>query len=396
MINFKQAVTVAGKALVLDQPIDPEVYSINIQRSILLLYIMAPLHLVHILLFWSALTAERNIISESNYLWRVGIISAHGIMLGVIVVIGLLLLWIRTNNLEQSSAGKGLPFITAFLYLVFGAAVCMIDQTVTTSISPYLNASMAVALVYIIRPPVSAIIYSLAYITFILILPLNQPDPGLLLSVNVNGLTATALGFGLSLVLWRFNALNLTQKRQIERQTAELEEKNRQLELLARTDMLTGLFNRMHFTEKVQEELARIKRSGEESSLMMLDIDNFKEINDRYGHPNGDIALMTVTSIIKKQLRTTDMLARFGGDEFAVLLTDTPLEGAYLVAEKLRSALEKIILPDPMADFQMAASFGLTPLVADGDLTFEVVYHKVDVALYQAKARGRNCIETVL
>jgi diguanylate cyclase len=392
MSYFEKIYAVIGKALVLDRPTDPEVYSINFQRSILLLYIMAPLHLAHIILFWNALTAER-IISESNYLWRIGIISAHSIMLGVIFLIGLLLLWTKTKNLQQTFVGKTLPFLTAFLYLVFGAAVCTIDQSVTNSISPYLNASMAVALVYIIRPPISAIIYSLAYITFMTIMPLNQPDPGLLLSVNVNGLSATALGFGLSLVLWRFNALNLNQKRQIEKQTSELEDKNSQLEQLTRTDVLTGLCNRMYFTEKVKEELARIERSKEKSTLMMLDIDNFKEINDRFGHPFGDLALITVATIIDKQLRTTDTLARFGGDEFAVLLPDTPLEGAHQVAEKLLNTLEQSVLPNSMTNFQIAASIGLTSLVADGELTFESVYHKVDLALYQAKKRGKNCIE---
>ncbi len=166
------------------------------------------------------------------------------------------------------------------------------------------------------------------------------------------------------------------------------------LEDLAGTDQLTGLYNRARFNEIVKQETQRVQRTGEESCLLILDLDLFKEVNDTYGHPNGDQALKTVASEIKQQLRSTDTLARFGGEEFTILLPGTSIEGAYLVAEKIRQAIALCRLPEPMADLSLTASIGVAPLQTMNDQSFDITYREADRALYRAKRRGRNRTET--
>jgi len=399
MMHLKKMGTHIKKTLLLDYPTDSEVYRINIQRIVLLFFIMFPLHIIHVLIFYRALIVEPATITAVDYSWRIGIIYAHGAMLPVISLIVIAAYSIKKRGMESSTAGRLVPVIGAFSYLIFGVVVCAIDQAVTESISPYLNASMAIAFLFILRPSISVLIYSSSYLIFFLILPFNQPDSSLLLSVYVNGLTATALAFGLSLVLWRSNGLNLSQKRKIEeqklmleQQTSELEIKNEELKKLARVDMLTGLYNRMSFTEAVKQEIARARRTGEESCLILLDIDNFKQANDLFGHPLGDLVLKKLAQVIGDQLRDTDVLARFGGDEFSILLPATAFDGGIQVAEKIRQAIEDIVLPVKNDYFQVTASIGLLSLAA-ADMTFDEAYHRADEMLYRGKNNGGNRVE---
>ena len=148
----------------------------------------------------------------------------------------------------------------------------------------------------------------------------------------------------------------------------------------------------MSFTETVKHEIARVRRTGDESCLILLDLDNFKEANDLYGHPLGDLVLKRIAQVVKNQLRETDILARFGGDEFAILLPSTPLEGAILVAEKVRQAIADLVIALKNDLFQITASFGLVSL-STADMTFEKAYHEADTMLYRGKKSGGNRVE---
>ncbi len=399
MRTLKAVFQYIREVLLLNYPTDPEIHRVNIHRIVLFFYIVFPLHIIHVLIFYRALVNEAALINNLEYGWRMGIIYAHGLMAFLISLIALAAYLIKKSELENSTIGRMVPQVGALSYLIFGALVCTIDQSVTESISPYLNASMAIALVFILRPSTSVVLYSISYLFFFFILPFNQPDKSLLLSVYVNGLTVAALAFGLSIILWRGNSLNFLQKRKIEdqhlkleRQTIELEKKNKKLEQLAQTDMLTGLYNRMSFTETVKHEIARVRRTGDESCLILLDLDNFKEANDLYGHPLGDLVLKRIAQVVKNQLRETDILARFGGDEFAILLPSTPLEGAILVAEKVRQAIADLVIALKNDLFQITASFGLVSL-STADMTFEKAYHEADTMLYRGKKSGGNRVE---
>ena len=172
-----------------------------------------------------------------------------------------------------------------------------------------------------------------------------------------------------------------------ERKRAE-EELRRQ----AVMDSLTDLFNRRHFLELAARELQRSKRYGDELSLIMLDADKFKEVNDTYGHSVGDFVLKSLASIGKSTLRDVDIFGRLGGEEFAVLLPSTSLEKAMVVAEKLRAAVVGVVAPTEKKKLRVTVSLGVTSLRKDTK-DVDMMLKEADVALYSAKGKGRNRVE---
>jgi diguanylate cyclase len=374
---------------------NPRIAIINIQRILMMAYILTPLHILLATIFWIAWTGEDHASGDVAYYWRMGIICAHGFMSVVVGTACVLAYYIKKKKRENSLIGRAIPNATAFGYLLFGVVICIIDQLVTPSISPFLMASVAVAVVVIMRPQISTALYVTAYLLFYFLLPLTQTSADMLLSVRVNGISAAAIGLGISLIGWRTNLINFFQKNLIEKQTLEMEEKNRLLLQMAGTDILTGLYNRMRFMEFMDRELARIRRMGNTACLMILDLDHFKQINDQYGHPQGDIVLKSIGGLIKDSLREMDTPARFGGEEFIVLLPDTTTDRACMAAEKIRKAIEKHTFSEPIQALSITASFGIATIDAHKTNAFDFAYQKADQAMYQAKAKGRNRVECV-
>jgi diguanylate cyclase len=222
---------------------------------------------------------------------------------------------------------------------------------------------------------------------------LTQLDNSLISTVRVNGISAAAIGMGLALIVWRTTLMNINQKRIIEAQKEELIHKNRQLEKMARTDMMTGLRNRMSFTEETEKEMARSRRTGNTSSIVLFDLDKIKKVNDQYGHPAGDQVLKSVAELIRGQLREIDLAARFGGDEFALLLPDTDLQGAIKAAEKIRLAISEHHFTLLNKSLRITASFGVAVLNNNDKQSFNSLYQEADQALYRAKKEGRNRVE---
>jgi len=161
-----------------------------------------------------------------------------------------------------------------------------------------------------------------------------------------------------------------------------------QLEQRSRIDVLTGLFNRRHFEEQLKEEVSRHSRYGNEFSISMLDLDNFKSYNDAYGHPAGDILLSQIGKIIKSSIRNVDQAFRYGGDEFVVILPQTARGDAYVVAERVRAQIAEEMEKRAIA---VTCSIGLASYPADGVVADELV-DVADNALYHAKRTGGNRI----
>ena len=158
------------------------------------------------------------------------------------------------------------------------------------------------------------------------------------------------------------------------------------------TDELTGLFNHRRFQEVMTQEVERARRYGQEMGLIMLDIDNFKRVNDTYGHMQGDMVLREVARVLRQSSREIDEPARYGGEEMAVALPQTDLEGAYRFAERVRHRIEALDLPLLEGDgtLKVTASFGAASLVnASGDGK-DALVAAADAALYRAKRSGKN------
>ena len=160
------------------------------------------------------------------------------------------------------------------------------------------------------------------------------------------------------------------------------------LKRLATTDPLTGAFNRRHFMELMLREQRRAERYDAVYSVLMIDIDHFKRVNDTYGHQVGDQAIQAMSAACQKALRPTDLLARYGGEEFIITLTHTDQPGAAKVAERLREAVSEIELQTEQGILKFTISIGVSTFFKRSLL--EEIIGRADQALYQAKTSGRN------
>lgn len=176
---------------------------------------------------------------------------------------------------------------------------------------------------------------------------------------------------------------DITQRKRLEERLQEL----------ARTDPLTGLANRRTFVETIEAEHLRSRRFGSVTAILMIDIDHFKQVNDTYGHDAGDRALVALATTLKAQVRVTDLPARFGGEEFVILLVGTELSGAEEMAERIRTAVAEIAVALPPRNFGFTVSIGVSTF-GDEENWSEAV-RRADQAMYQAKASGRNRVVAI-
>ncbi len=177
--------------------------------------------------------------------------------------------------------------------------------------------------------------------------------------------------------------------KELNKAMLELEEKTIELEYFAIHDDLTKLYNRKKFNEELTKEFNRVKRYGINLSILMLDIDYFKYVNDNCSHGFGDEILIKISNILKNNIRAIDMVCRWGGEEFMILLPETSLENAHIVANKIKTNIEnsKLFCKEKL----ITMSIGVTKVSQDD--TIDTVLSRADRLLYKAKENGRNCIE---
>lgn len=203
----------------------------------------------------------------------------------------------------------------------------------------------------------------------------NCPFCGLYFEAHIHYLNFCIKGE--SVVLWQTN--NITQRYQLEEK----------LRTISETDPLTGVWNRRYFYQAIYQEQKRASRSNTPVSLLMLDIDHFKIINDHWGHKVGDLILMETVLVMIDSIRESDMIIRWGGEEFIVIMPNTALNSASYVAEKLRMRIAHNKFVDAI---NVQVSIGY----AQWDFTNEKIdktVEKIDTALYVAKNEGRNCVK---
>lgn len=174
---------------------------------------------------------------------------------------------------------------------------------------------------------------------------------------------------------------------------ASLLEVQKQLERQASHDSLTGIWNRGHMLDRIEIESAKPEQAGRPLSLILVDIDHFKAINDRHGHAAGDEVLIEATTRMRSVLRTGDRISRYGGEEFLVMLPDTSHATALQVADRLRQAIASAPMSAGTTPLAVTASLGVSTEPAD-EADVEALIGKADSALYRAKAHGRNRVES--
>jgi diguanylate cyclase (GGDEF)-like protein len=171
----------------------------------------------------------------------------------------------------------------------------------------------------------------------------------------------------------------------------ELRQKTVELERQTREDSLTGLHNRRYLDDQLFHEFVRAQRYNRNLSVIMADLDHFKQVNDRFGHRIGDEVLKAVSQIFRDNCREVDFIARYGGEEFVLVLPETPSNGAILVCERIRTAVEAYQWAKIEPELRVTVSLGIAYILKVD--SYKDMLHQADVKLYEAKKAGRNVVK---
>lgn len=369
--------------------------ALNQKRQQYISYIAVPASLACLIIF--AFFTDSS--SAESIIWRNGILVSHVAIIIFMTIAGIL----SRRLIRSGSCGlltRIFQYISATFMLLIGLIITVFDQLVISGITPFLIASIVMGFAYLIRPLISTIMYFSIAVIMLICLGFTQADPDVLLSNQVNGIAVSAIGLILSVIIWKSFVRQARQEKYIQKQQTELETKNAMLDQLASFDSLTGLKNRRAFQETVRQEFARVKRNQVDAGLIIMDLDHFKNINDKYGHPTGDKILIQIAGILQQYLRDSDSIARWGGEEFALLLPETDIKGSCEIAERVRDliAKRKFAVDGSEEIISLTASFGVAELSAgtetnEAKASFEKAYRHADRALYKAKLNGRNRVE---
>ncbi len=358
----------------------------NLQRASLVTPLVAVFNLIFVIWLGAELLLQQD--SELVTQWKLGLFLTHLLMGASFALLG----WLarQVGDAVNTLWARSLPVLLAGLALVFVTGFSTFDQWVTPNITPFVIGAMSIGLVVYLRPVTSAWLFGVAYVFFYMAIGSTQINTQLLLSNRINGFAAAGLGWALSFILWRKFTTIALQQVQLETANAELQFKQRELQRLTRLDGLTGLYNRSTFVELTRQELARAQRQGSPTTILLLDLDFFKRVNDTWGHPAGDAVLRNVAVVANSTIRATDLVGRLGGEEFIILLPNTSMEAARRLAEKVRANLEHSPAAWEGQVIRTTASIGVAGTTAAENLDFDHLYSVADSALYTAKEKGRN------
>lgn len=258
------------------------------------------------------------------------------------------------------------------------------DYFITGSIETYIGISLAFSILVFMSDGYSFLFFFINFLIFI----------GIIQSFNSNdSFVTTALFtncFSFSLFSFVVSRINYYAKLNSFHQKLLIVEQNNKLEELSTIDQLTKVYNRRKFDDLIAAEIDRANRYKHRFALIMFDIDHFKHVNDTYGHHVGDTVLIEISSLVKNNLRKTDAIIRWGGEEFVVIASETTLPNAAVLGDKLRVLISKHNF-NPGG--QITSSFGISEYIYSE--TAETIMKRVDSALYTAKKNGRNRIESL-
>ncbi|MFH1578453.1 MAG: diguanylate cyclase [Candidatus Omnitrophota bacterium] len=223
----------------------------------------------------------------------------------------------------------------------------------------------------------------------IILIAIKQEDPKLKIQLLKSGLIDDYISLSASIEEIAARADIYLQKQLLE---MKLESHNAMLQRLSIIDELTRVYNRRYLIQRLKEEIEKVRRYGYSVACLMIDIDHFKRINDKYGHAQGDRALKTLSSFLKRHIRKVDILSRYGGEEFVIVLAHVGLEGAFIVAERLRDkvAQHKFTGTKGKGVGNMTVSIGVVSFDGQDSLNEDSLTQAMDKQLYKAKHGGRN------
>ncbi len=283
----------------------------------------------------------------------------------------MLIFFLRSSKRHYKKVSNALLIASL---ITFTSALLLVPQDEFRIIWFYLLIFVA----YILNGSASGLFFTIASLGVILSVHLFSD-----LQLSQLAINTSILG----LIIGSFLARFYTDK--ISGYENSLQQKNAALHVLASTDDLTGIMNRRLFGEVSERYFETAKRDHLPLTLLLFDLDHFKTVNDTFGHQAGDLLLVRFVEAIRSFLRKSDIVARVGGEEFAVLLFETDREGAYDLAEKIRTLVESIVIEYEGRSVSVTTSIGIAQH-SESDKTFDAIYARADKALYRAKEEGRN------
>jgi diguanylate cyclase len=356
-----------------------ETTRINIQRFRLMSFFTIPVLIAVII---SIVTRDYTTADELR--WRTGILLFDSLAIFMYVFVNVAMLFTKKD--PGGFAAQIIQACSGFLLLFINVMITVVGQLVAPNLTVITFGIVLYAMVALFRPNVAMIVYSVNYILFFFLIPITQTDPNIVFSHRVNGFVLFLIGWFLSYLFWITKIQQRNQLLLIEQQRQELENVNKSLFELATTDRLTGLLNRGHLEEKLVTSYQHLTLGEKQIAILLIDIDNFKFVNDRFGHPAGDQLLKDVAALLK-EFQTEDMLlSRWGGDEFLVAMLQSTKEQAIIIATAIKTKLEAIHLGPDDSPLLISASIGVAMVESD----FATAYKAVDRSLYRAKLQGKN------
>lgn len=308
------------------------------------------------------------------------------LLLLLVCSVGIILIktFVKSDNGELKKIHKIIIPALTMIILILISIINGLDQIKIGHTSSVFIANMLIfGAVILIRFPVNLLVYFVPFSTFIGGLIVFQKNPALLNSNIING----TIFFIATIVISKF--IYNSQFDQIYKNIL-LKEANQKLNYMSSHDPLTDLLNRRSFELLAKQKMETANQFEIDAVLVIMDIDHFKNINDKFGHPIGDMVLKEVSNILVENIKNTDLATRWGGEEFLILLLHTSINEAYILANKMRLEIENKIIAIDKFKVNITASFGLAQLEGNFPDSFDTSYKLADDALYQAKNQGRN------
>lgn len=326
--------------------------------------------------------------SSSNVVWNDSRFFIVHILLLFVSIIGFVLIKFLTKYKKRKPENIYKLLISTLTIVILSLVAVLngLDQVIHQNISSVFIANLFIfSGAILLGFPLNLGIYSIPFLAYLSGLIVFQHNANLLISNSINGLIFFLAAVLISTVIYNYHYEAISKN-------IVLEETNLKLKYMSNHDALTGLLNRRSFRTQVGKKMRVISETNKSAYLILIDIDHFKHVNDKFGHPVGDIVLKEVSNILMEHIKTNDLAARWGGEEFLIFLFEISIDEAYALADSIRLAIQnKVILADNF-QIRITASFGISLLKNNSSNSFDTSYKAADDALYQAKNQSRNKI----
>lgn len=365
---------------ILEKKREDKELELNFNRSI----VMESSKRLLFLLYFAAIMELLILALIALNLWQWGQIN---IILQVSLIIGCLVFAAIIFVLRKHGKIKSLSFIMTLMHIIafiFGGYFCiLLYEWGGTSYSVYLLVLYLVSITFVRKHHVTLFLYFLSFIAITMYIAFKY-DIGIIIATELINVSFFVI------IISMGSVFTYKRNRQLIVQEMKIKEINEKLEHLSITDELTGLYNRRKIYEVFEKEIAISLRYERPLSIILLDIDRFKTINDTFGHNTGDIVLKELSSTITEALRSSDIIGRWGGEEFIIICPFTASNTAVNLAERLRIMIENLQIMDK---HNVTFCAGVSQFRTE-DAPIDIVA-RADEALYLAKHSGRNCVKTI-